>query len=83
MQAVIVTEVDAPLTVVDDYAEPVASGEVEVIDVTACGVCHSDLHVVEGVFPSPLPMVMGHEVTGEHSKQIVGRALPAQNQVPN
>lgn len=38
----------------------------EIIDVTACGVCHSDIHVVDGDFPSPLPMVLGHEVTGVH-----------------
>lgn len=68
MQAVLVTDIDAPLTVVDDYSEPQAAGDVEVIDVTACGVCHSDLHVVEGVFPSPLPMVLGHEVTGVHAE---------------
>ncbi len=39
----------------------------EIIDVTACGVCHSDLHVVDGEFPSPLPLVLGHEVTGVHA----------------
>jgi len=68
MRAVLVTEADAPLTVVDDYAEPIVRGDAELIDVTACGVCHSDLHVVEGVFPSPLPMVIGHEVTGVHAE---------------
>lgn len=38
----------------------------EIIGVTACGLCHSDLHVVDGDYPSPLPLVMGHEVTGVH-----------------
>ena len=38
----------------------------EIIDVTACGVCHSDIHVVDGQFGSPLPLVPGHEVTGVH-----------------
>lgn len=66
MRAVLATAANAPLELVGDYADPVASGEGELIDVTACGVCHSDLHVVEGVFPSPLPMVLGHEVTGVH-----------------
>lgn len=28
----------------------------------ACGVCHSDLHVVEGLFASELPLVLGHEI---------------------
>jgi propanol-preferring alcohol dehydrogenase len=36
------------------------------VKVLACGVCHSDLHVVEGYFSSsPLPLVLGHEITGE------------------
>ncbi|HVM98384.1 MAG TPA: Zn-dependent alcohol dehydrogenase [Candidatus Acidoferrales bacterium] len=30
----------------------------------ACGVCHSDLHVVEGALPNPLPTVLGHEPAG-------------------
>ena len=47
-----------------DHPDPDGPGEV--IDVTACGVCHSDLHVVDGEIPSPLPLVLGHEVTGVH-----------------
>lgn len=68
MRAVLAKNVDGPLTFVADHPAPVASGDAELIDVTACGVCHSDLHVVEGVFPSPLPMVLGHEVTGVHAE---------------
>lgn len=30
--------------------------------VLACGVCHSDLHVVEGRFGTDLPLVLGHEI---------------------
>lgn len=66
MRAVVATGVDQPLQFVTDHPDPVVSGDAEVIDVTACGVCHSDLHVLEGVFPSPLPMIIGHEVTGTH-----------------
>ena len=29
-----------------------------------CGVCHSDLSVADGVFPSPTPIVLGHEAAG-------------------
>ena len=67
MRAVLAHQIDGPLTYVEDYTDPVAA-DGEIIDVTACGVCHSDLHVVEGVFPSPLPMVLGHEVTGVHAE---------------
>ncbi|MFT4989165.1 MAG: propanol-preferring alcohol dehydrogenase [Acidimicrobiales bacterium] len=68
MRAVLATAANEPLTFVQDYAEPLVRGDGELIEVTACGVCHSDLHVVEGVFPSPLPMVLGHEVTGVHAE---------------
>ena len=65
MRAVVLETRNSPLVMVDDYPEPGASGG-EVIDVIACGLCHSDLHVVDGQFPSPLPIVLGHEVTGSH-----------------
>ncbi|GAA2429148.1 zinc-binding dehydrogenase [Streptomyces macrosporus] len=38
-------------------------GEVE-IDVRAAGVCHSDLHIVTGDWPSDRPLVLGHEAAG-------------------
>lgn len=34
------------------------------VRVAHCGVCHSDLSVVDGSFPAPLPVVLGHEATG-------------------
>ncbi|HSV31124.1 MAG TPA: zinc-dependent alcohol dehydrogenase family protein [Atribacteraceae bacterium] len=40
------------------------AGEV-LIEVLACGVCHTDLHIVEGELPSHrLPVVPGHQVVG-------------------
>jgi propanol-preferring alcohol dehydrogenase len=40
-------------------------GEI-LIKVAACGVCHSDLHAIDGDWASPpvLPLIPGHEVTG-------------------
>jgi S-(hydroxymethyl)glutathione dehydrogenase/alcohol dehydrogenase len=38
-------------------------GEV-MVDLTAAGVCHSDLHVVRGEWPVPHPTVLGHEGAG-------------------
>jgi len=35
------------------------------VRVLACGVCHSDLHVAENYFGSPLPLVLGHEIAAE------------------
>ena len=44
------------------YAEP---GPHEVlIDTKACGLCHSDLHFIEGTYPHALPAVPGHEAAG-------------------
>ena len=39
-------------------------GEVR-IDVAACGVCRTDLHLVDGELPDPrLPVIPGHEIVG-------------------
>lgn len=38
-------------------------GEVRVA-IRAVGVCHSDLSVIDGVLPQPLPCVLGHEASG-------------------
>src|SRR5213082_3048083 len=36
------------------------------VEVRACGVCRTDLHVVDGELPAPkLPLVLGHQVVGE------------------
>ncbi len=34
------------------------------VKVSAAGLCHSDLSVIEGARPRPLPMVLGHEAAG-------------------
>ncbi len=34
------------------------------IDTKACGLCHSDLHFIDGHYPHPLPAVPGHEAAG-------------------
>jgi S-(hydroxymethyl)glutathione dehydrogenase/alcohol dehydrogenase len=34
------------------------------IRTAAAGVCHSDLHFIEGSYPHPLPAVLGHESAG-------------------
>ena len=67
MQAVELQSFACSLVVVERVAPTIGSGE-ELIDVTACGVCHSDIHVVDGQFGSPLPLIPGHEVTGVHHR---------------
>jgi S-(hydroxymethyl)glutathione dehydrogenase/alcohol dehydrogenase len=34
------------------------------IRTAACGLCHSDLHFIEGAYPHPLPAIPGHEAAG-------------------
>ena len=64
MRAALFEAVDQPITIVDDIeiAEP-GPGEVRV-QVTHCGVCHSDFSNVNGTFPIPGPIVLGHEAAG-------------------
>ena len=53
-----------PLELVDIPEPSPEPGEVK-IKVLACGVCHTDLHTVEGEIPLPkLPIVPGHEIVG-------------------
>src|SRR5215472_7167248 len=63
MKAAVMRALSAPLMLED--VEISAPGPHEVLVRTvATGVCHSDLHVVEGAIPSPLPTVLGHEPAG-------------------
>jgi S-(hydroxymethyl)glutathione dehydrogenase/alcohol dehydrogenase len=43
--------------------DPPKAGELK-INVAACGVCHSDLSVINGKLPLPKPIVLGHEGAG-------------------
>ncbi len=52
-----------------DYADPVPSDGEVLIRIKACGVCRSNLNVIEGVYsrlgiPSKSPIVPGHEIAG-------------------
>ena len=56
-----------------DVPDPVAAeGDVK-IDVEACGVCRTDLHIVEGEVSARLPIIPGHQAAGRVSE--VGRAV--------
>jgi propanol-preferring alcohol dehydrogenase len=43
---------------------PHPSGPDLLIEVAACGVCRTDLHIVDGEIRGPLPIVPGHEIVG-------------------
>ncbi|KAG6724118.1 hypothetical protein I3842_03G241600 [Carya illinoinensis] len=64
MRAAVFWEPNKPLTIEEFRMPRPKVGEV-LIKTKACGVCHSDLHVMKGELPFASPCVVGHEITGE------------------
>jgi S-(hydroxymethyl)glutathione dehydrogenase/alcohol dehydrogenase len=63
VRAAVLYEVNKPLVIEEiDIDEP-GPGQVMVKTVSS-GVCHSDLHQIEGLWPSEFPVVLGHEAAG-------------------
>jgi alcohol dehydrogenase len=52
-----------PLAIEEVELDPPGPGEV-LVRIRAAGLCHSDLSVIDGNRPRPLPMVLGHEAAG-------------------
>ena len=63
MKAAVMRAIGEPLRIEELRLDAPAPREV-VVRTAATGVCHSDLHVIEGSLPSPLPTVLGHEPAG-------------------
>lgn len=64
MRAMVLSKAGQPLAMQEIPTPEPGPGQVRV-RITACGVCRTDLHVVDGELPSPkLPLVPGHEVVG-------------------
>jgi S-(hydroxymethyl)glutathione dehydrogenase/alcohol dehydrogenase len=63
MKAAVLRQVRQPLAIEDVQIGKPGPHEV-LIRTVAAGVCHSDLHFVEGSYPYPLPAVLGHESAG-------------------
>jgi S-(hydroxymethyl)glutathione dehydrogenase/alcohol dehydrogenase len=63
MKAAMMYETGKPLVIEDvDISNP---GPREVLIRTAAvGVCHSDLHILDGHYPHPTPVILGHEAAG-------------------
>ena len=63
IKAAVLYELGGRLEVEDiELADP-KENEV-LVKVAAAGVCHSDVSVIDGVIPFPLPAVLGHEGSG-------------------
>jgi len=64
----------APLRLADIAVPSPSPGEM-LVRVLACGVCRTDLHVVDGELPEPkLPLVPGHEIIGMVER--IGEGVP-------
>src|SRR3974390_3747397 len=64
MKAMVLTGPGAPLRL-QDMADPVPGAGEGRVKVSACGVCRTDLHVVDGELPDiKYPFTPGHEVVG-------------------
>ena len=57
----------------DDVPEPVPGPGQAVVAVRAAGICGTDVHATQGLFPWTPPLVLGHEYTGV--VQAVGRGV--------
>ena len=63
MQAAVMRANHAPLVIEEVHIDQPGPGEV-LVKTVASGICHSDLHAIEGALPLPAPCVLGHEPAG-------------------
>src|SRR6202158_4506748 len=68
MKAAILRELKRPL-IIDEVVQPKPGADDVLIEVDACGVCTSDLHVADGDWPQIVsitkrPVILGHEIAG-------------------
>jgi propanol-preferring alcohol dehydrogenase len=68
MKAAVLHEFKTPLSI-EDVEQPQPDEHEVLIEVEACGVCHSDLHVADGDWPQLVPitkrpLILGHEIAG-------------------
>jgi len=68
MKAAVLREFKEPLAI-EDVVQPKPAAHEVLIEVEACGVCHSDLHLADGDWPQLVPitkrpLILGHEIAG-------------------
>jgi alcohol dehydrogenase, propanol-preferring len=65
MRAMVLEKPQTPLLMRELPTPAPAAGDI-LLEVAACGVCRTDLHVVDGELPNPkLPLIPGHEIVGQ------------------
>ena len=63
MKAAVLYEANQPLVIENISAKKPEAHQV-LIKTAFAGLCHSDLHFIEGLYPHPMPVVLGHESAG-------------------
>jgi len=63
MRAAVLYATDRPVSIEDVDVQDPGPGEVRVL-LKAAGLCHSDVSVIDGTIPYPVPVVLGHEGAG-------------------
>jgi S-(hydroxymethyl)glutathione dehydrogenase/alcohol dehydrogenase len=76
MKAAVLDAANAGLRI-EEIPMPVPGPGEVLVKVAACGVCHTDLHVMKAEVAFPTPAVMGHEISGTVSALGPGVAGPA------
>ena len=72
MRAVLFDGVNQPLHLADVPIPQPAAGQV-LLRVQACGVCHTDLHILAGELEHPkLPLILGHQIVGSVEALVEG-----------
>ncbi len=76
MKAAVLSAANGGLQIEEIPVPEPKAGEV-LVRVAACGVCHTDLHVMKAEVAFPMPAVMGHEISGTIAELGPGVAGPA------
>lgn len=63
MKAAVLHAPRQPMTIEEVAIEKPRRNEV-LVRTAAAGLCHSDLHFIEGSYPTPVPAILGHEAAG-------------------
>jgi propanol-preferring alcohol dehydrogenase len=80
LQAARIHDYGRPLVIEDIPPPRLSNGHQVIVKVAACGLCHSDIHLINGDWkksiPLNLPVTPGHEIVGRVNE--IGNAVPQQ-----
>lgn len=86
MRAMVLNAPRQPLRLVEHLPIPLPKANQLLLKVRTCGICRTDLHILDGELPHPkLPLIMGHQIVGtvvEIGHQVVGFTLGQRVGVP-